>query len=142
MFDQPIDIASIKVYVLFAVIIFLLIWSFWKSNNFEFKVLNKLHELFTTTSNSKNELTNLKSEADQLNSQLETLARRSADISSAIQRLSQDVARLSDALRGDQAMTKAIEMARKGESHNAILDETNLTPEEVEAIIHSHGPHS
>ena len=39
-------------------------------------------------------------------------------------------------------MTKAIEMARKGESHYAILEEPNLTPEEVEAIIHSHGPQS
>ena len=105
----------------------------------EFTVLSKLSELFTSTSNSKSELTNLRSETDQLNNQLETLARRSADFSSAIQRLSQDVARLSDTLRGDQAMTKAIEMARKGESHDAILNETNLTPEEVEAIIHSHG---
>jgi len=139
MFDQPIDIASTKVYVLFAVIIFLLIWRFWKSNSFEFKVLSKLSELLTANSDSKSELKNLKSETDQLNNQLETLARRSADFSSAIQRLSQDVARLSDTLRGDQAMTKAIEMARKGESHDAILNETNLTPEEVEAIIHSHG---
>ena len=35
-------------------------------------------------------------------------------------------------------MTKAIEMARKGQDHLDIIKATGLSNEEVEAIIHSH----
>ena len=55
-----------------------------------------------------------------------------------LKRLDQNASRLADDIRGEQAMTKAIEMARKGQDHLDIIKATGLSNEEVEAIIHSH----
>ena len=55
-----------------------------------------------------------------------------------LKRLDQNASRLADDIRGEQAMSKAIDMARRGEDHLDIIKATGLSNEEVEAIIHSH----
>ena len=60
------------------------------------------------------------------------------NLSAYLKRLDQNASRLADDIRGEQAMTKAIEMARNGQDHLDIIKATGLSNEEVEAIIHSH----
>ena len=60
------------------------------------------------------------------------------NLAAYLKRLDQNAYRLADDIRGEQAMTKAIEMARRGQDHLDIIKATGLSNEEVEAIIHSH----
>ena len=60
------------------------------------------------------------------------------NLTAFLKRLDQNASRLADDIRGEQAMSKAIEMARRGDDHLDIIKATGLSNEEVEAIIHSH----
>ena len=124
-------IESAKVYVLFGILIFILLWRFWRDINVGQKIDDQFMLMYKNQEKIEKEHRNL---IDQI----ENLSRRSADLSTALNRLDQNTSRLADNIRGDQAMTKAIEMARRGEELSEIIQSTGLSHEEVEAIIHSH----
>ena len=53
--------------------------------------------------------------------------------------LRRDVVRLSDDVRGEVGMSRAIELARGGASKQEVADATGLSLEEAEAIVTFHG---
>ena len=53
--------------------------------------------------------------------------------------LRRDVVRLADDVRGEVAMSRAIELARGGATKQAVADATGLSLEEAEAIVTFHG---
>ena len=53
--------------------------------------------------------------------------------------LRRDVVRLSDDVRGEVGMSRAIELARGGATKQAVADATGLSLEEAEAIVTFHG---
>ncbi len=124
-------IEAAKVYVLFGILIFILLWRFWRDIN----VSQKTDDQFQLMHRNQEKI---EIEHRNLIEQIESLGRRSADLSTALHRLDQNTSRLADNIRGDQAMTKAIEMARRGDDLSEIIQSTGLSHEEVEAIIHSH----
>ena len=58
---------------------------------------------------------------------------------SALEVLRRDVVRLADDVRGEQGMSRAIELARAGATKDAVADATGLSLEEAEAIVTFHG---
>lgn len=58
---------------------------------------------------------------------------------SALEALRRDVVRLSDDVRGEVGMSRAIELARGGATKQAVADATGLSLEEAEAIVTFHG---
>jgi len=121
----------IKLYCFLSFIIILLLWKFWK--DFEFK--NKYFAEVEKSNQNQNEL--LK-EIEALSLEISDNSNKIDNLASYLKRLDQNASRLADDIRGEQAMTKAIEMARKGQDHLDIIKATGLSNEEVEAIIHSH----
>ena len=121
----------VKLYCFLSFIIILLLWKFWK--DFEFK--NKYFAEVEKSNQNQNEL--LK-EIEALSLEISDNSNKIDNLAGYLKRLDQNASRLADDIRGEQAMTKAIEMARRGQDHLDIIKATGLSNEEVEAIIHSH----
>tara|TARA_X000000950_G_scaffold139100_1_gene172609 strand:- start:30 stop:422 length:393 start_codon:yes stop_codon:yes gene_type:complete len=121
----------IKLYVFLSFIIILLLWKFWK--DFEFK-----NKYFSEVEKSNENQNTLLKEVEALSLEISDNTKNIDSLSTYLKRLDQNASRLADDIRGEQAMTKAIEMARKGQDHLDIIKATGLSNEEVEAIIHSH----
>lgn len=121
----------IKLYCFLSFIIILLLWKFWK--DFEFK-----NKYFTEVERSNENQAALLKEIEALSLEISDNSSKIDNLAGYLKRLDQNASRLADDIRGEQAMTKAIEMARKGQDHLDIIKATGLSNEEVEAIIHSH----
>ena len=121
----------IKLYCFLSFIIIILLWKFWK--DFEFK--NKYFAEVEKSNQNQNEL--LK-EIEALSLEISDNSNKIDNLAGYLKRLDQNASRLADDIRGEQAMTKAIEMARRGKDHLDIIKATGLSNEEVEAIIHYH----
>ena len=121
----------IKLYCFLSFIIILLLWKFWK--DFEFK-----NKYFIEVEKSNENQTALLKEIEALSLEISDNSSKIDNLAGYLKRLDQNASRLADDIRGEQAMTKAIEMARKGQDHLDIIKATGLSNEEVEAIIHSH----
>ena len=121
----------VKLYCFLSFIIILLLWKFWK--DFEFK-----NKYFTEVERSNENQTALLKEIEALSLEISDNSNKIDNLTGYLKRLDQNASRLADDIRGEQAMTKAIEMARKGQDHLDIIKATGLSNEEVEAIIHSH----
>ena len=121
----------IKLYCFLSFIIILLLWKFWK--DFEFK-----NKYFTEVERSNENQAALLKEIEALSLEISDNSNKIDNLAGYLKRLDQNASRLADDIRGEQAMTKAIEMARKGQDHLDIIKATGLSNEEVEAIIHSH----
>ena len=121
----------IKLYCFLSFIIILLLWKFWK--DFEFK-----NKYFTKVEKTSENQTALLKEIEALSLEITENTNKIDNLAGYLKRLDQNASRLADDIRGEQAMTKAIEMARRGQDHLDIIKATGLSNEEVEAIIHSH----
>ena len=121
----------IKLYCFLSFIIILLLWKFWK--DFEFK-----NKYFTEVEKSNENQNALLKEIEALSLEISDNSNKIDNLAGYLKRLDQNASRLADDIRGEQAMTKAIEMARRGQDHLDIIKATGLSNEEVEAIIHSH----
>ena len=121
----------IKIYCFLSFIIILILWKFWKDFEFKNKYFNEVEKF--------NEYqTTLLKEIEALSLEMNDNTKKIDNLASYLKRLDQNASRLADDIRGEQAMTKAIEMARRGQDHLDIIKATGLSNEEVEAIIHSH----
>ena len=125
------NIDEYRIYAFLSFIAFLILWKFWKDFDFKKLLINKVNDM----ENSKNSI--LK-EVEALSIEINENSQKIDSLSSYLKRLDQNASRLADDIRGEQAMTKAIDMARRGQDHLDIVKETGLSNEEVEAIIHSH----
>ncbi len=125
------NIDEYRIYAFLSFIIFLILWKFWKDFDFKKLLINKVNDM----ENSKNSI--LK-EIEALSIEINENSQKIESLSSYLKRLDQNASRLADDIRGEQAMTKAIDMARRGQDHLDIVKATGLSNEEVEAIIHSH----
>ena len=121
----------IKLYCFLSFIIIILLWKFWK--DFEFK-----NKYFAEVEKSYENQTALLKEIEALSLEISDNSKKIDNLAGYLKRLDQNASRLADDIRGEQAMTKAIEMARRGKDHLDIIKATGLSNEEVEAIIHSH----
>ena len=121
----------IKLYCFLSFIVILLLWKFWK--DFEFK-----NKYFTEVERSNENQAALLKEIEALSLEISDNSNKIDNLTAYLKRLDQNASRLADDIRGEQAMTKAIEMARSGQDHLDIIKATGLSNEEVEAIIHSH----
>ena len=121
----------IKLYCFLSFIIILLLWKFWKDLEFKSKYFIEIEKSYENQSAISKEIEALSAEIIDNSKKIDSLA-------SYLKRLDQNASRLADDIRGEQAMSKAIEMARKGQDHLDIIKATGLSNEEVEAIIHSH----
>ena len=121
----------IKIYCFLSFVIILLLWKFWK--DFEFK-----NKYFAQVEKSNDNQNALLKEIEALSLEISDNSNKIDNLTGYLKRLDQNASRLADDIRGEQAMTKAIEMARKGQDHLDIIKATGLSNEEVEAIIHSH----
>ena len=125
------NIENLKIFIFLSFIVILLLWKFWKDGEFRQLIVAKLDEII----NNKN---NIIKEIESLSLEIHDNTKRIEGLTSYLKRLDQNASRLADDIRGEQAMTKAIEMARSGQDHLDIIKATGLSNEEVEAIIHSH----
>ncbi len=121
----------IKLYCFLSFIIILLLWKFWK--DFDYK-----NKYFAEVEKSNENQTSLLKEIEALSLEISDNSNKIDNLAGYLKRLDQNASRLADDIRGEQAMTKAIEMARRGQDHLDIIKATGLSNEEVEAIIHSH----
>ena len=121
----------VKLFCFLSFIIILLLWKFWK--DFEFK-----GKYFVEVEKSNDNQTALLKEIEALSLEISDNSNKIDNLAAYLKRLDQNASRLADDIRGEQAMTKAIEMARRGQDHLDIIKATGLSNEEVEAIIHSH----
>ena len=121
----------IKLYCFLSFIIILILWKFWKE--FEFK-----NKYFAEVEKSNENQNALLKEIEALSLEISDNSNKIDNLAGYLKRLDQNASRLADDIRGEQAMTKAIEMARRGQDHLDIIKATGLSNEEVEAIIHSH----
>ena len=125
------NIDEYRIYAFLSFIAFLILWKFWKDFDFKKLLINKVNDM----ENRKNSI--LK-EVEALSIEINENSQKIDSLSSYLKRLDQNASRLADDIRGEQAMTKAIDMARRGQDHLDIVKATGLSNEEVEAIIHSH----
>ena len=121
----------IKIYSFLFLLIVLVLWKFGRDIDFKKKIYSKIEKFNLTSENQLKEIETLSIEVSENSKKIDNL-------SSYLKRLDQNASRLADDIRGEQAMTKAIEMARRGQDHLDIIKATGLSNEEVEAIIHSH----
>ena len=121
----------IKLYCFLSFIIILILWKFWK--DFDYK-----NKYFAEVEKSNENQTSLLKEIEALSLEISDNSNKIDNLAGYLKRLDQNASRLADDIRGEQAMTKAIEMARRGQDHLDIIKATGLSNEEVEAIIHSH----
>ena len=121
----------IKLYCFLSFIIILLLWKFWKDLEFKSKYFIEIEKSYENQ-------TAISKEIEALSAEIIDNSKKIDGLASYLKRLDQNASRLADDIRGEQAMTKAIEMARGGKDHLDIIKATGLSNEEVEAIIHSH----
>ena len=126
-----VSLDEIKIYVFLTFIVFLFLWKFWTDGIFKQNIKEKLSQLIEKKNETSKDLETLIIEIDENSKKIDYL-------SNYLKRLDQNAARLADNIQGEQAMSKAIEMARQGAEHLEIIKETGLSNEEVEAILHSH----
>ena len=91
----------------------------------------------------------LRNQAQQLEVQNQTMSRLAGHISklgdmitdhgATFDSMREDILRLNDDVRGEVGTSKAIEMARKGASVEAIIKATKLSAGDVDAIVRFHG---
>ena len=91
----------------------------------------------------------LRNQAQQLEVQNQTMSRLAGHISklgdmitdhgATFDSIREDILRLNDDVRGEVGTSKAIEMARKGASAEAIIKATKLSADDVDAIVRFHG---
>ena len=91
----------------------------------------------------------LRNQAQQLEVQNQTMSRLAGHISklgdfitehgATFDSMREDILRLTDDVRGEVGTSKAIEMARKGASAEAIMKATKLSAGDVDAIVRFHG---
>ena len=91
----------------------------------------------------------LRNQAQQLEVQNQTMSRLAGHISklgdmitdhgATFESMREDILRLNDDVRGEVGTSKAIEMARKGASAEAIIKATKLSAGDVDAIVRFHG---
>ncbi len=122
---------ELKIYAFLSFIVMIILWKYWKDVSLKSEILENLNELVNSKNTLNKELETIVLEIDENSKKIEYLT-------SYLKRLDQNASRLADNIKGEQAMTKAIDMARKGMDHIDIIKETGLSNEEVEAIIHSH----
>ena len=120
-----------KLYLFFALIVFILLFKIWKDLEYKDILNKKIDDLSANTLNNSKEIESLLIEIGET-------TKRTEFVLEYLKRLDQNASRLADNIQGEQSMTKAIEMAREGKDHLDIVKETGLSNEEVEAIIHSH----
>ena len=125
------NIENINIYLFLFFIVFLLLWKYWKDFSYKNKFISKLEKLKEDNAVISKEIEALSLEAGDNSKKIDNLT-------NYLKRLDQNASRLAEDIRGEQAMTKAIEMARRGQDHLDIIKATGLSNEEVEAIIHSH----
>ena len=125
------NIDALKLYSFLFFIILLVLWKLWKDIDFKKNLYLKINKLEENNTNTFKEIEALSIETSENSKKIENL-------NSYLKRLDQNASRLADDIRGEQAMSKAIEMARRGQDHLDIIKATGLSNEEVEAIIHSH----
>ena len=125
------NIDLIKLYCFLSFIVILLLWKFWKDFEFKNKYFSEVHKFNESQANFLKEI-------EALSIEISDNSKKIDNLSGYLKRLDQNASRLADDIRGEQAMTKAIEMARNGQDHLDIIKATGLSNEEVEAIIHSH----
>ena len=125
------NIDILKLYCFLFFIVILLLWKFWKDFDFKNRYYTKVEKF------NENQNIILK-EVEALSIEMTDNSKKIDNLTSYLKRLDQNASRLADDIRGEQAMTKAIEMARRGQDHLDIIKATGLSNEEVEAIIHSH----
>ena len=121
----------IKLYCFLSFIIILLLWKFWKDLEFKSKYFIEIEKSYENQ-------TAISKEIEALSAEIIDNSKKIDGLASYLKRLDQNASRLADDIRSEQAMTKAIEMARGGKDHLDIIKATGLSNEEVEAIIHSH----
>ena len=124
-------VSELKVFAFLSLIVMILLWKFWKDIAFKNQIIENLNELVNSKDTLNKELETIVLEIDENSKKIDYLT-------AYLKRLDQNASRLADNIKGEQSMSKAIEMARKGMDHLDIVKETGLTDEEVEAIIHSH----
>tara|TARA_A100001015_G_scaffold307932_1_gene404678 strand:- start:668 stop:1057 length:390 start_codon:yes stop_codon:yes gene_type:complete len=124
-------VSELKVFAFLSFIVMILLWKFWKDATFKSKIIENLNELINSRDTLNKELETIVLEIDENSKKIDYLT-------SYLKRLDQNASRLADNIKGEQSMSKAIDMARKGMDHIDIVKETGLSDEEVEAIIHSH----
>tara|TARA_B100001741_G_C16345861_1_gene501723 strand:- start:304 stop:696 length:393 start_codon:yes stop_codon:yes gene_type:complete len=125
------NIDEFKIYCFLTFIVLLIVWKFWKDGDFKSFISAKTDDL----SEGKD---NILKEIEALSLELNDNSKKIESLTNYLKRLDQNASRLADDIRGEQAMSKAIDMARRGEDHLDIIKATGLSNEEVEAIIHSH----
>ena len=91
----------------------------------------------------------LRNQAQQLEVQNQTMSRLAGHISklgdmitdhgATFDSMREDILLLNDDVRGEVGTSKAIEMARKGASAEAIIKATKLSAGDVDAIVRFHG---
>ena len=124
-------VSEFKVFAFLSFIVMILLWKFWKDATFKSEIIENLNELINSRDTLNKELETIVLEIDENSKKIDHLT-------SYLKRLDQNASRLADNIKGEQSMSKAIDMARKGMDHIDIVKETGLSDEEVEAIIHSH----
>lgn len=129
--ENILNIEYFKIYIFLCLIVFLILWKFWKDGDLRQSLSSMIEDVNTKQDSIIKEIETLSLEVDDNSKKIESLT-------TYLKRLDQNASRLADDIRGEQAMSKAIEMARRGHDHLDIIKATGLSNEEVEAIIHSH----
>ena len=107
-------------------------------NNFQKKSLNLLRRLSSTYNDVETVLARMTNSVEQINNRLATIEAKLEEIDEAVSRQQQELTRLADGFHSQSQMSKAIELARGGESASEIMLTTNLPKEEAEAIARFH----
>ncbi|HCD49843.1 MAG TPA: hypothetical protein DEQ75_05635 [Alphaproteobacteria bacterium] len=80
----------------------------------------------------------------EMQESMEKMRKANADDSTVltkeINEISRELLRLSDEIRGDSLMSKAIDMARSGSDVDGVVEATGITREEALALVAFHGP--
>jgi hypothetical protein len=80
----------------------------------------------------------------EMQESMEKMRKANADDSTVltkeIKEISRELLRLSDEIRGDSLMSKAIDMARSGSDVDGVVEATGITREEALALVAFHGP--
>jgi hypothetical protein len=80
----------------------------------------------------------------EMQESMEKMRKANADDSTVltkeINEISRELLRLSEEIRGDSLMSKAIDMARSGSDVDGVVEATGITREEALALVAFHGP--
>ena len=80
----------------------------------------------------------------EMQESMEKMRKANADDSTVltkeINEISRELLRLSEEIRGDSLMSKAIDMARSGSDVDGVVEATGINREEALALVAFHGP--